>query len=174
MLEICYLYAPSTYPAVTERVPSPKATKLLPPPELAHSSHHLPTNKSERSQQAPKPPGPTSPLPGKHQSPVNWRHPLLSVFVFPADRSKTRSFRRGSALTHRLPHHTHICPFITARTSCPSPHWANYIRPSFHPTFPWIIPRLKYFSSNPLSDFTKKETAVNFFCKHERHWIGSS
>lgn len=122
VLEICYLYAPSTYPAVTENVPSPKATKPLPPPEIAHSSHHPPTNKSERSQQAPKPLGPTSPLPGKHQSPVNRCRPLPSLFIFPADWSKTRSFRRGSALTHRLPHHTHICPFITTRTSCLSPH----------------------------------------------------
>lgn len=110
----------------------PTATKPFPPPEIAHSSHHPPTNESAGSQQ-PAPRRSTSP-PRKHQSPVKWCSPLPSVFIFPAHWSKMHSFRRGSVLTHPLPHHTHICPFITAHTGCPSR--LSHVRPSI----PLLIP----------------------------------
>lgn len=106
----------------------PTATKPFPPPAIAHSSHHPPSNESAGSQQPAPPRRSTSP-PRKHQSPVKWCSPLPSVFIFPAHWSKMHSFRRGSVLTHPLPHHAHICPFIT-----------SHVRLSIHPSIPLLIP----------------------------------
>lgn len=157
-----------------KRLLLPTATKPFPPPATAHSSHHPPTNESAGSQQ-PAPPRSTSP-PRKHQSPVKWCSPLPSVFIFPAHWSKMHSFRRGSALTHPLPHHEHICPFITG---CPSQ--LSLVHPSIiPPSIPLLIPPTPeshpnlntrtaaslLISSETLT--TKEETALNTYSKKER------